>query len=157
VTSTVACGQAGARLWRRFAAIAYDTLLLAALLLVLAALVVGLRGQQAIEPGTLWWQVSLIAVWWLFFAGFWSRGGQTLGMRAWRIRLVRDDGGPVSLRVATARLAAAWLSLLPAGAGYWWSLIDRERRCWHDRLTGTRVVAIPKRGAVNARAAARPP
>jgi uncharacterized RDD family membrane protein YckC len=76
----------------------------------------------------------------LFFAGFWSRGGQTLGMRAWRIRLVADDGGPVRLGTALLRCLVALLSWACLGAGFWTALFDRERRTWHDRLTGTHLV-----------------
>jgi uncharacterized RDD family membrane protein YckC len=151
VTSDAACGKAHrngpAPLWRRLAALSYDVLLLAAVLVVIAAVVVAARGQRAVEPGTWWWQLGLGAVCWLFFAGFWAHGGQTLGMRAWRIRLEREDGGPVTLRLATVRFAAAWLSLLPAGLGFWWGWIDRERQCWHDHLSRTRVVRVRGRTA----------
>lgn len=131
-----------ARLRRRLAALAYDALLLVAVLGVLAALAVGLRDQRAIEPGTRWWQLTLLSVCWLFFAGFWTHGGQTPGMRAWRIRLERDDGGPVGWGRATLRFFLAWLSAGLAGAGYWWSWFDPDKRCWHDRLTRTQLISM---------------
>jgi hypothetical protein len=40
------------------------------------------------------------------------------------------------------RFAASWVALLPAGAGYWWVLFDSDRCCWHDRLSGTRVIRV---------------
>jgi uncharacterized RDD family membrane protein YckC len=124
---------------RRLAAICYDALLLAALLLVLTTLLLALRRGQEIPPQTWWFQVLVIGVVALFYSWFWTHGGQTLGMRAWRIRVVRDDGRPLTWRDALLRFAAAWLAALPAGLGFWWCFFDAKGRCWHDRLTHTHV------------------
>jgi uncharacterized RDD family membrane protein YckC len=132
-----------AKLLRRFAALAYDALLLFALLFVFTLAVLLARGGREIVPGTLWFEASLVAVGLLFCAGFWTRGGQTLGMRAWRIRLVAADGGAVTWRHAVMRYFAGWLAAAPAGLGYWWALFDAQHRCWHDLLSGTRVVRVP--------------
>lgn len=145
-----------ATLLRRLAALAYDTLLLAALLMCFSLLVLLVRGGRAVAPGTLWFQLGVLAIAGAFFSGFWVHGGQTLGMRAWRIRLVARDGGTVTWGRALRRFAAAWLSILPMGLGLWWSLFDAERRCWHDRLAGTRVIRVRPADA-SASASARPP
>jgi uncharacterized RDD family membrane protein YckC len=79
-----------------------------------------------------------------FFAWFWMHGGQTLGMRAWRIRLVSATGQPVSFRQTVVRFAGAWLSAIVLGGGYLWVLVDRDRCSWHDRLSGTRLELLPK-------------
>jgi uncharacterized RDD family membrane protein YckC len=129
---------------RRLAAICYDALLLGALLLVLTAAVLAARDGTAIPPGTWWFRVVLVGTWVLFFSGFWRYGGQTLGMRAWKIRVVRDDGAPLLWSDALLRFGAAWLSSLPAGLGFWWSLADSERRCWHDRLSRTHLRFEPQ-------------
>jgi uncharacterized RDD family membrane protein YckC len=126
---------------RRLAAICYDALLLTALLLVLTAVLLALRGGSSIAPQTWWFQIVVVGVCLLFHAWFWTHGGQTLGMRAWKIRVVRDDGKALTWRDALLRFAAAWLSALPAGLGFWWCLIDGGR-CWHDRLTHTRVQRV---------------
>ena len=131
---------APASLARRLAALVYDALLLAGILLVFTLIVVLARGARAIEPQTWWFDASLLAIVVLFSIGFWTHGGQTLGMRAWRIRVVSRDGGPVSRAQAIARFVAGWLSALPAGLGYWWSLWDAQGLCWHDRLSRTRVI-----------------
>jgi uncharacterized RDD family membrane protein YckC len=138
-----------APLWRRLAAMIYDTLLLVALWLTTVALLMMLTGGRlAAADRSLWLlvteQLALLAVTWGFFAWFWTHGGQTLGMRAWRLRLVDQNGGPVSLAQASRRMLAALLSLATAGLGYFWMLIDRERCTWHDRLSGTRVIVVPK-------------
>jgi uncharacterized RDD family membrane protein YckC len=128
---------------RRLAALAYDALLLLALLFVFTLLVILARGGRAVIPGTIWFEASLVAIALGFCGAFWTRGGQTLGMRAWRIRVVSADGGPVTWRHALVRFFAGWLAALPAGLGIWWAWLDPQRRCWHDRLSGTRVVRVP--------------
>lgn len=75
----------------------------------------------------------------------WRRGGQTLGMRPWRLRVVDAGGGRPSTGALLRRYAVGTLSLLFAGAGFWWAWIDRDRLAWHDRASGTRVVREGKR------------
>jgi uncharacterized RDD family membrane protein YckC len=129
-----------APLWRRLAALAYDALLLGALVFVFTWAVLVVRGGREIPPGSLWFEVSLVLLAAIFFCGFWTHGGQTLGMRAWRIRVVCADGSPLDWKRAAVRFAAAIASLAPVGLGLWWSLRDPQRRCWHDRWAGTLVV-----------------
>ena len=69
-----------------------------------------------------------------YFLWCWLRGGQTLAMRAWRIRLVGVT--PVK---ALLRLLLAFL-LVPTGVSILWSLFDADRQFLHDRIVGTRLV-----------------
>jgi len=77
----------------------------------------------------------------------WHRGGQTLGMRPWRLQVVAAAGGPAGWRALAIRYAIGTLSLLAAGAGFWWAWFDRGRLAWHDRASGTRLVRHPRRGS----------
>jgi uncharacterized RDD family membrane protein YckC len=129
-----------ASLLRRLAAFCYDALLLLALFVCFTLIVLAFRLGEPVPPGTAWFALALIAIVIAFFCGFWVHGGQTVGMRAWRIRVVRDDGAGIGWAGAAARFAAALVALAPAGLGFWWSLVDSERRTWHDRWTRTRVV-----------------
>ena len=135
-----------ASVWRRLAALCYDLLLLAALAFSFTLLVVAVRLGEPVPPGTWWFPSSLVAIAMLFFCGFWVRGGQTLGMRAWRIRVVRADGGALTWRQSVARFAAGVVAAAPAGLGLWWSFLDADKRGWHDRWTGTRVVRTATAG-----------
>lgn len=135
-----------AGLARRLVALAYDSLLVSALLFAfLLALFMARGAHGSGPPAKPWIWVSAAAVSALFFCGFWTHGGQTSGMRAWRIRVVREDGGPVGWDAALLRFVGAWASALPLGLGYWWSLFDPQRRCWHDRLSRTAVIFEPNR------------
>ena len=74
----------------------------------------------------------------------WRRGGQTLGMRPWRLKLVACDGDVPTWRALWLRYAVGLLSLLAGGLGFWWAWWDRDRLAWHDRASGTRLVRLPK-------------
>jgi uncharacterized RDD family membrane protein YckC len=132
-----------ASVWRRLAAFCYDLLLVAALVFCFTLVVLSVRLGAAVPPGSWWFPLCLLAVAMAFFCGFWVHGGQTVGMRAWRIRVVCEDGSALSWRRAAARFLAALVAGLPAGLGLWWSILDDRRRGWHDRWTRTRVVRAP--------------
>lgn len=134
-----------ASLAKRFAAFCYDLLLLCGVVFFFTLGVLALRGGREIPPGTVWFELALLAVTMLFFAWFWTHGGQTLGMRAWRIRVVRTDGRPLNWSRAALRFLAAVVAALPLGLGLWWGAFDAQRRGWHDRWTDTRVVRVPPR------------
>mgnify|MGYP001620204235 FL=1 len=144
---------------RRLAAIAYDWLLLLALFLLLGFVYVPLVGgitQSLIAR--LGFQLLLLAVIWLFFCWFWTHGGQTLGMRAWRLRVVTRNGDPIGWRQANLRFLAGFLSFLCAGLGFGWAAIDRDRRAWHDYLSHTDLILLPKANArANSAGAAQKP
>lgn len=74
-----------------------------------------------------------------YFVISWTRVGATIGMRAWKFKLVRDDGTRVGRALAGKRFVLALLSLLAFGAGFWHAFFDKERRTWHDRVCGTRM------------------
>jgi len=138
-------------LLRRLAAILYDTLLVLGLLMLAVALVVipyeQLSGTPFPNEDTghrLALQAYLLLVIGVFFSFFWVRGGQTLGMRAWRLRVLRADGQPLDWGDAWRRFGAACLSLAPLGLGLLWCLFDKDGLAWHDRLSGTRLVVLAK-------------
>jgi uncharacterized RDD family membrane protein YckC len=133
--------ETSAPLARRLAALLYDALLVIALLFVFTLLLVVARGGRALTPVAVWYEAGLVA---FAFCGLsWTRGGQTVGMKTWRIRVVAINASRLDWRRSTLRFFASWLSLLPLGLGYWWALVDRERCCWHDRLSRTRVLRVP--------------
>jgi uncharacterized RDD family membrane protein YckC len=143
-------GLPRAGLPRRFAAMLYDGLLLAALLMIVTACFLPFTGGEAVT----WRQFPLLAVLHrlaciatiVVYCGLpWTQRGQTLGMTTWRLRVQRDDGYLLTWRDVVQRLGASLFSWLPAGLGWWWALFDRERRTWHDSLSRTRVVVLPKR------------
>ena len=85
-------------------------------------------------------QLFILAVFAIYFLWCWLRGGQTLPMKTWRIRLVAREGhGPVTPGVALLRFAYA-LFLVPTLISVFWVSVDRDRQFLHDRLAGTLLV-----------------
>lgn len=75
----------------------------------------------------------------------WRRGGQTLGMRPWRLKVVAQDGLPPRWSALWLRYAVAVVSVLLGGLGFWWAWIDRKRLTWHDRASGTYMIRLSKK------------
>jgi uncharacterized RDD family membrane protein YckC len=117
------------------------------------ALVMGVRSLLGLGPaddGTVQLNANLVRLIALltavvFFGWFWLKNGQTLGMQAWRIKLVGFDGAPPSVRQIIIRCLAATLSAACLGLGYLWCLLDRNGRYWHDYLSRTELVLLPRK------------
>lgn len=129
-----------ASLWRRLAAIVYDGIAVFGVCFAAAAIVLAIRRGQPVVPGSWWFTLYLLCANYAYFAYSWRRG-HTLGMRAWKLRVVdAATNQRISWRQSVLRFGVALLGWLPAGMGYWRSLWDGERRTWHDLASGTRLV-----------------
>ncbi len=127
---------------RRLAAMAYELLLIAALLaatLLIPHSLLGAFTHRLASPFVLWLQVFLSLL--VYFVWFWSHGRQSLAMKTWRIRLLTRDAQALRPAQALLRYLLCWPCLLAGGIGIWWALIDRDRQFLHDRLAGTRLVS----------------
>ncbi|MDT8895392.1 RDD family protein [Halomonas sp. I1] len=141
-----------AGLGRRLGAMCYDGLLILAIWIGLAAIHVLasrlLLGLPAERLGVGVIQVMslrglLLFGAFAFFAFFWMRGGMTLGMQAWRLRVQTTEGKAIGLRQSLVRYLVGALSWGIFGLGHLWVLFDAERRSWADIASGTRVVVLP--------------
>lgn len=150
-------------LWRRLACFVYEGVLLFGVVMTTGLLYAAVTGQRNAMFGRHGLQAALFVVLGLYFSWFWSHGGQTLAMKAWRIRLVRADGSPLSNGRAIARYLTAWLWFAPAllslqlmdaaGGGTIFAFLcvgviayaaltplHADRQFWHDAVCGTRLV-----------------
>lgn len=140
MTAPGAVGVAG--LARRLLSLVYETLLVAALALVgvlpLAILI------DSLDPAVkrLLYQAYLVLLAGAYFVWQWTRGGQTLAMKTWRLKLVTGDGAPLSFRHSLRRFLYALAGLALCGGGFAWALLDRDRQFLHDRLAGTKIVTF---------------
>ncbi|HET8791776.1 MAG TPA: RDD family protein [Modicisalibacter sp.] len=132
-----------AGLARRLAAMLYDLMVLVALWMLVGFIGVAVNGGEANESPLF--QSLLFVVTFAFLAFFWMRGGMTLGMQAWRLRVQNADGRSLSLTQCLVRFVVAILSLAALGLGYWWILFDSEKRSWSDIASHSRIVVLPKR------------
>jgi uncharacterized RDD family membrane protein YckC len=133
----------------RLAAAIYDLFPLLALWMLTAGLVL-LASHGSVDvahpPLTyrLGLRLALLAVTAAYFVVSWTRGGQTIGMRAWRLRVVDARGTALPWPRALLRFAIAIVSLCALGLGFVWCLVDRQKRAWHDQAAGSVVVRLAK-------------
>jgi uncharacterized RDD family membrane protein YckC len=127
-------------LGRRLLAIAYDGLVVIALLLLATAVALPFEflGQQALRDPLL--TLYLGSVWFAYEAWCWRRAGMTLGMRAWGVRLLTVEGGRLGWGRCLLRFLVGIVGTAALGAGLLWALVDARKRCWHDLAAGTRLV-----------------
>ena len=127
----------------RLASLVYEMVLLVGILF-LAALAFLLVATDA----SAGWKRALFQLWLLsvlgiYFGYCWTRTGQTLPMKAWRLRVQRADGGGLlNWRQAAFRFVTACWTVAPLGLTFFWALFDRDRQFLHDRLAGTRIVRL---------------
>ena len=141
---------------RRLASAGYDLLLLLAVLMVTTfaylGVYIGIDGeaaahQQAEAGGFIGDHILSVIITLVtigFYLLFWTKKGQTLGMQAWRIRLQQPDGFSITRKQALIRLAVCQFSWLCAGLGFFWQLVDKQSRTWHDIASNTQLVVLPK-------------
>jgi uncharacterized RDD family membrane protein YckC len=141
----------------------YEALLVAAILFLGAAIGTALAGGATAGPARLALQAFLVVLLGAYFVFSWRRDGRTLAMKAWHLRLVAADGGPVTPVRAVVRYlvaaalvgaalvgavalyrygsaAAAWAAIAPAAASMAWGFFDTQGRFLHDRVSGTKIV-----------------
>jgi uncharacterized RDD family membrane protein YckC len=133
---------------RRFAALIYDGFLLIALLMPYTWVVVLIHGGAVTEAsGRLsWWafRAGALAIMAAYYVLNWTRSGQTLGMRAWRLRTLTDSGKRLQVGQAVVRFCWGLAAWLPFGLGVLWLYADPEHLALHDRLSRTRVVVLAR-------------
>jgi len=127
-------------LMRRLLSLAYEALVLGAVLALGATPFIALTHGVEHSVARALLQLYLIALAGAYFVWQWRRGGQTLPMKTWRLRLVSRNGGTPSLQQAVQRYCFALAGLLAFGAGFAWAAVDRDHQFLHDRLAGTRIV-----------------
>jgi len=159
---------------RRLAAFTYEGVLLFGVVMIAGYLYSSLTQMRNAVVGTGGLQAFLFVVLGIYFVWFWSRGGQTVAMKAWHIRLVDAAGRPVGQVRALLRYLLSWLWFLPALAAVHFAglkssgaifgamvagvlafaalaWLHPQRQFWHDAVCGTRLVTWRPAGKMPAR------
>jgi len=118
----------------------YDGVILFGLLIVASAIALPFGNVEKLAFEDLWFTLWLLFVCFAYLAGCWRYAGMTVGMRAWKVKLIYPEGEIISWPRCTLRFLAGFVSVAVVGVGLLWALIDKKNRCWHDLLTGTVLV-----------------
>lgn len=131
--------------FRRILALVYDSLVVAGILLSFTLLLVIFNEGYA-EPGSFISIVQLIVcvcVGPFFYSYFWLvNNGQTIGMQAWKIRLVPLNNSKLNAKQTYLRCLVSTLSFVCFGIGYFWILFNKNNLSWSDIVTKTRIVKV---------------
>lgn len=122
-------------LLRRLAAFLYDCLLLIALFFIITGIAILANDGNAIHSPL--YKLFLIPVTAIFFSWFWKRGGQTLGMRAWHLKVVGNEQEVLTWKVCFIRFS---LGLVFFAITYFWMFFNHRQAALHDQLSKTRVI-----------------
>lgn len=153
-SETPAVAKPDALILRRLLALFYDLWPVVALWMLLSALfnlgyyLAGHGEREILKTASVLGVLLWVCCWLIagvYAVGSWSRGGQTLGMRPWRLRVVGIGDVKPTRAQLIKRYAVGTLSLLLGGLGFWWAWFDRERLTWHDRASRTRMVRVAKK------------
>ncbi|MGA9574577.1 MAG: RDD family protein [Lysobacterales bacterium] len=125
---------------RRLLAMIYDGLVLLALLILASAAALPFGDVHKAALRDLWFTLWLVAVCFAYLGGCWRYGGMTIGMRAWRIRLVAYNGLIISWPRCLLRFLVGLVSLGTFGLGILWALLDSRNRTWHDLAAHTLLI-----------------
>ncbi|MBT5231939.1 MAG: RDD family protein [Methylococcales bacterium] len=129
-----------ATLPRIFGAICYDTFILIAIYMVIILGFVALNEGEAVISGSQLYSLQqsvLFLITFGYLADSWVRRGQTIGMLAWKIKLLSRTGKPITIWQALLRFCSAFL-----GIGNIWILFDAQMRSWHDIFSETQLVRM---------------
>jgi len=132
---------------RRVLSMLYESLVVFAIAFFAGLAFFGATNGRLPGNTRLVFQLYLFLVLGAYFMACWCRGGRTLPMQTWKMRVVGRDNLPIGVGRAALRYVLAWPSLLLLGVGVFWAFFDRDRQFLHDRLAGTRIVATGDAGA----------
>ena len=122
------------------AIIVYDFVIVISLLMLatLLAMFAGFGGRTAMQDPA--YTIYLLSIWFFYLAWCWHKGGMTVGMRAWRVKIEDESGNRPGWGKSTIRFLASLLSAAAVGIGFAWALFDSRKRTWHDILSGSRLI-----------------
>lgn len=141
-----------APLWKRFMAMLYDSFLVVAISMAYGATVTAVSAFQSSNMtkdysptvSGLGFQLGWVLTLFIFYYYFWRKAGQTVGMKAWRLKIVSNNNERLSLTQCLTRFFGGFISFVLLGAGFWWALIDNKKATAHDKMSNSRIVVTPK-------------
>lgn len=132
-------------IWKHFAAFIYDVFPIAGIFLLTSLIVLLVRNGVEVERYSLWFTTVLLAEVALYYIYSWKLGGQTLGMRAWKIKIIPNKSNQHQLTwgQAIARFFVGILSTALLGLGLFWKILSQSNRSWMDLVSGSDTQNIP--------------
>lgn len=134
------------RLPRRLLIMLYDSVIMLGLLILASAVALPFGHTNKLAFQDAWFTLWLFAVCFAYLGSCWRYGGMTVGMRAWKVRLVSSDEQIISWPGCLLRFLVGMVSLSVFGLGILWALVDKKNRGWHDLAAGTLMIKLNDAG-----------
>ena len=132
-------------IWKHYAAFFYDLFPILGILLLTGFITLLFRNGQEVPPGTLWFNIITSFEILLYYVYSWKVGGQTLGMRAWRIKIVSNDGNNgISWKNSLIRFVVGVFSTVTLGFGIFWKLFSKDNKSWMDLISQSKTITYEK-------------
>jgi uncharacterized RDD family membrane protein YckC len=129
-------------LFKRLIACIYEALVLIAIWMLVTWLFVLFFGGVASGASRLSLQLLLWFSAGVYFVLSWGKSGQTLALKAWKMKIVSKDNATLSFKSASVRYLLASILIIPFGLTILWSFFDKDRLFLHDRLLNTKCVYV---------------
>ena len=132
-------------LWKHFASFLYDIFPLIGLFIVTSLIVAIIRKGDIVAQHTLWFDVLIFSEMILYYVYSWKLGGQTLGMRAWKIKIIpSDERLNLTWLQALIRFIIGVASTLLLGMGLFWKLVSKNNQSWMDLASRSKTINVEK-------------
>jgi len=123
-------------LWKHFAAFIYDVFPILGMFLLTTFIVVLFRNGEEVKPHTLWFDLILIIELTFYYTYSWKVGGQTLGMRAWKFKIIpNQQQSTMTWSQTSLRFLVGIISTILLGSGLFWKLISKDKYTWMDLVS----------------------
>jgi len=128
---------------RRFLIMFYDSIVMLGLLIIASAIALPFGDTTKYALQNFWFTAWLALVCFAYLGACWHYAGSTVGMRAWRVKLVSPDKKVITWPMCLLRFMTGIVSTGLLGAGILWALVDTKNRGWHDLAAHTELIRHP--------------
>jgi uncharacterized RDD family membrane protein YckC len=125
---------------RRLLVILYDSIIMLGILMIASAIALPVGNTDKLAFKDFWFTLWLLVACFAYLGSCWRYGGMTIGMRAWRVRLISSDKPLISWPMCVLRFLIGLISVSVLGLGILWALVDHKNRTWHDLAAHTILI-----------------
>jgi len=131
-------------LWKHFSAFLYDIFPILGVFLLTSLAILLIRNGIELERFTPWFMILLFSELAFYYIYSWKKGGQTIGMKAWKIKIVPNQKNQMSLswNQALTRFLTGMLSTVLIGGGLFWKLFNKTNQSWMDLASDSQTVTV---------------
>ena len=129
---------------KHLAAFVYDLFPVIGILIVTSGITLIFRGGEGVKAYTVWFQALIICEIALYYIYFWKIGGQTIGMKAWKIKIQSNDSSlfQITWQQAFMRFLIGLVSTALLGLGLFWKLTSKNNSSWMDKVSSSHTINV---------------